>query len=321
MTAAVPSTRGRTRSRTRKGAGRAAPPWPTLVMFIAPAFVVYTVFMIYPLAQALFFSLFEWKGTARGGFIGLDNFRELLSRFPIDEQLPRDLRHNVVFFVGTMAIQVSLGLLLAVLLQKKRRGKQFLRTTYVLPFMVSPLVVGYVWGLILNPTFGPLNHLLDSAGLGSWARPWLGDPTTAFPVVILVNAWFWVGFPMLLFAAGLAAIPEAYSEAARVDGANSWQVFRHVTFPQLTPVFGTVTILTFIQSFNVFGLVWALGGVDGGPAGATDVLGLLFYRTAFRGGVDAFGVASALAVIMFAVIFGVSMLARRWFARLEAGIS
>ncbi|MDJ0924787.1 MAG: sugar ABC transporter permease [Acidimicrobiia bacterium] len=301
--------------------GRSAPPWGTLALFLAPAFLLYAIFMVIPLVQALFFSLFEWTGTARGGFVGFRNFGELFGRFPLNEQLPRDLWHNVIFFIGTMAIQVSLGLLFAVLLQGKRYGKSFLRTTYVLPFMISPLVVGYVWSLILNPTFGPVNSTLRSIGLDSLARPWLGDPTTAFPVVILVNVWYWLGFPMLLFAAGLAAIPEDYSEAASIDGAGAWQTFRHVTLPLLTPVFGTVAILTFIRSFNVFGLVWSLAGVDGNPAGATDVLGLLFYRTAFRGGVDAFGVASALAVVMFAIIFGVSMLARWWFNRLEEGLT
>lgn len=317
----APSSDRKARPAPAKGVGRTSPPWGTLVLFLAPAFLLYTIFLIFPLAQALFFSLFEWKGTLRGAFVGMDNFRELLTRFPLNEKLPTAAIHNLVFFVVTMAIQVTLGLLFAVLLQGNRFGKQFLRTTYVLPFMISPLVVGYVWSLILNPTFGPVNSILRAIGLADLARPWLGDTTTAFPVVMLVNVWFWLGFPMLLFAAGLSAIPEDYAEAARVDGASSWQVFRHVTFPLLIPVFGTVTILTFIRSFNVFGLVWALGGVDGGPAGSTDVLGLLFYRTAFRGGVDAFGLASALAVLMFVAIFGVSMTARWWFRRLEEGLT
>ncbi|MEN8040162.1 MAG: sugar ABC transporter permease [Actinomycetota bacterium] len=309
------------RSTPSSGVGRTAPPWTILAVFIAPAFLLYTVFLVWPLVQALFFSFFEWKGTARGAFVGFDNFGVLINRFPLNEQLPNAFWHNWIFFFGTMAIQVALGLLFAVLLQRKRRGKQFFRTTFVLPFMISALVVGYIWGLILNPTFGPFNAMLKSIGLENLARPWLGDPATAFPVVILVNVWYWLGFPMLLFAAGLAAIPEDYAEAARVDGASSWQVFKHVTFPLLTPVFGTVAILTFIRSFNVFGLVWALAGVDGGPAGATDVLGLLFYRTAFQGGVDAFGVASALAVVMFITIFGVSMIARWWFGRIEEGLA
>jgi raffinose/stachyose/melibiose transport system permease protein len=301
--------------------GRAAPPWRVLLVFLAPAFLLYTVFLIYPLAQALIFSFFDWKGTLRGEFVGLDNFVTLFTRFPLNEQLPNAFINNLVFYIATMALMVSLALLFAVLLQGRRRGRGFLRVVYVLPYMISPLVVGYIWTLVLNPTFGPLNSTLESLGLDELARPWLGDPATAFPVVILVNAWYYLGFPMLLFAAGLAAIPEDYAEAAEVDGASPWQTFRYVTFPLLLPVFGTVAILTFIYSFNVFGLVWAMGGSEGGPIGRTDVLGLLFYRTAFDGGINAFGTASALAVVMFIAIFGVSMTARWWFGRLEEGLS
>jgi raffinose/stachyose/melibiose transport system permease protein len=130
--------------------------------------------------------------------------------------------------------------------------------------------------------------------------------------VIAVNAWQWVGFPMLLFAAALAGIPDEYRDAARVDGANAWQAFRRVTLPLLTPAIGTVSVLTFVGNFNIFGLVYAMGGSTGNPAGATDVLGLLFYRTAFQsGGVNGIGLSSALAVLMFILIFGTSLVATR----------
>jgi len=135
-------------------------------------------------------------------------------------------------------------------------------------------------------------------------------------VVILVNAWQWVGFPMLLFSAALASIPDEYADAARVDGASSWQAFRHVTLPLLAPAIGTVSVLTFVGNFNVFGLVYAMGGSTGNPAGATDVLGLLFYRTAFQsGGVNGIGQSSALAVLMFVFIFGTSVAATRYLRR------
>lgn len=292
-----------------------------LVAFILPAFLLYTVFMILPLLQALFFSLFEWRGMARGGFVGIDNFRELFTRYPLSEQLPQAFLHNTYFFVGTMVLQNTFGLFLAVLLQRSRWGKSLFRTIYTLPYLFAPLVVGYLWSLILNPTFGPVNAVLRAIGLESFALPWLGDPSTALPVIIMVNAWQWIGFPLLLFGAALGAIPDELHEAAHVDGAGAWRTFFHVTLPLLVPVIGTVTVLTFIGNFNVFGLIWAMGGVEGGPAGSTDVLGLLFYRTAFRGGVDAFGVASALAVVMFVVILGVSLVFQRTFRRLEERLS
>lgn len=309
------------RSRPRRGEGAAGgrPPirWRTAAAFLAPAFALYTLFMIYPLVSALQYSLFEWRGTAQGPFVGLGNFAELFTRFPLNRNLARAFGHNAAFFVGTMAIQNTLGLLFAVLLHRSRAGKRFLRVAFTMPFLLSPLVVGYLWSLILNPTFGPVNAALRTVGLDALALPWLGDPSTALPTVILVNAWQWVGFPMMLFGAGLAAISDDYTEAAFVDGANSWQAFWRVTFPLLTPVVGTVSVLTFIGNFNIFGLVYAMGGSQGGPAGATDVLGLLFYRTAFQGGTDAIGVASALAVVMFAFIFGMSLLAVRVLRRYE----
>ena len=295
-------------------------PLRTAVVFLAPAFLLYTLFMVYPMFSALQYSLFEWRGTAQGPFVGVENFVELATRYPLNTDIVSAFWHNTAFFAGSMVLQNTFGLLLAVLLHRNARFRRFFRLVYTTPYLLAPLVVGYLWTLILNPLFGPVNALLRTVGLEALALPWLGSPTTALPVVIAVNAWQWIGFPLLLFSAALGGIPEEYDQAARVDGANSWQAFRHVTLPQLLPVIGTVSVLTFIGNFNIFGLVYAMGGSEGGPAGATDVLGLLFYRTAFRGGVDAIGVASALAVVMFAFIFGVSLLAttllRRWEARL-----
>lgn len=306
------------RGRGRGGRGGALTPrWGTLLVFLAPAFLLYTTFIIYPLLGAAQYSLFDWQGTTRGAFIGLGNFVGLFTTYPLNEQILAAFWHNMAFFAGTMLVQNTLGLALAVLLVRPIRGKRFLQTSYVLPYLVSPLVVGYLWSLILSPTFGALNEALRAVGLESWALPWLGDPTTALPVIILVNAWQWVGFPMLLFSAALAGIPEEYMQAARVDGASSWQTFRRITLPLLTPAIGTVSVLTFVGNMNVFGLVYAMGGSQGGPAGSTDVLGLLFYRTAFQGGVNSIGTSSALAVLMFIFIFGTSLLVTRFMRKRE----
>lgn len=290
----------------------------TIALFLLPALLLYSIFMIYPLLQALIFSMFEFNGLVRGDFVGLQNFEQLFTRYPINEQLPRAFLHNIAFFSGTMLIQNTLGLMFAVFLHRPRFGKRFFRTIFTLPYLISPIVVGYLWSLMLNSLFGPINTTLRNMGLGALARPWLGDPATALPAVILVNAWMWVGFPMLLFGAGLAGIEDDLREAARIDGASNWQIFWWVERPLLTPVIGIVTVLTFIGNFNVFGIVWALTGVDGSPGGATDVLGLVFFRTAFRGGADAFGLASALAVLMFGFIFTISVGVQSWFRRLES---
>lgn len=301
---------GKTRRRARR--------LSLLLTFLLPALLLYTVFIVYPLASALQYSLFDWTGTKQNGFAGISNFTTLLTKYPLSEQVWRALAHNCIFFVGTMLIQTTAGLLFAVLLHRSRRGKRFLQTAYILPHLVSPIVAGYLWSLMLNPQFGVVNAALRGVGLGALAQPWRGDPHLALPVAIVVNAWQWVGFPMLLFAAALAGIPDEYHEAARVDGASAWQSFRRVTFPLLTPVLGIVSVLTFIGNFNILDLIYSLQGSKGNPAYSTDVLGLMFYRTAFENpDANAIGQSSALAVLMFILIFGVSVGANRFFRRME----
>lgn len=299
------------------GGGR-RPRRRVLLTFLLPALVLYTVFIVYPLISAFEYSAYSWTGNRQNGFAGLANFRDIFTKYPLSQDIWRAFGHNVLFFVGTMLIETTLGLAFAVLLHKSRFGKRFLQTAYTLPHLVSPIVVGYLWSLMLNPQFGAVNAALRGVGLGSLAQPWRGDPHLALPVAIIVNAWQWVGFPMLLFGAALAGIPDEYEQAARTDGASSWQVFRRVTFPLLTPVIGIVTVLTFIGTFNVLDLIYALQGSQGNPEFATDVLGLVFYRTAFQNpDANAIGQSSALAVCMFVFIFGISLVANRFFRRME----
>lgn len=300
--------------------------WRIAVCFLVPAFLLYTLFVVYPLLSALADSFWRWEGTARGRFAGLANFTGLFTTFPLNHQLWPAFWHTVVFFVGTMVVQNTFGLLVAVVLTELRFGRRFFQTVYTLPYLVGGLVVGYLWSLLLSPSFGPVNAVLKAVGLGSFARPWLGDPSTALPVVILVNAWQYVGFPILLFGAALAGLPAEYAEAGRVDGANAWQRFFRITLPLLLPSIGVVSILTFIGCFNTFELVYSLEGAQGnqptGPGGATDVLGLIFYRVAFQeGGADAIGQSSALAVLLFLFIFGIAVLANRIVRRREAELT
>lgn len=307
-----------TRAAARSKRGR--PPWWVLALFLAPALLLYSLFIVYPLFSALQYSLFHWQGTKSLGFAGPDNFTRLFSGV-YGDRLWRAFGHNMVFFAGTMLVQTTFGLAFAVLLRRARKGRRFLQTAYVLPHLVSPIVVGYLWSLMLSPQFGAVNAALRAVGLDSLAQPWTGDPALALPTLILVNAWQWIGFPMLLFSAALAAIPPEYEEAARVDGASGWRAFRHVTLPLLTPAIGIVTVLTFVGNMNILDLVYAMQGSQGAPAGATDVLGLLFYRTAFNNpDPGAIGQASALAVVMFLFIFGVSILATGYLRRKEAGL-
>ncbi|MFV0405386.1 MAG: carbohydrate ABC transporter permease [Propioniciclava sp.] len=306
-----------TTTRKRSAVGGALPPL-TAWAFVLPALVIFGVFVLYPMFTALSYSFFEWRGISRGAFVGLDNFVALFTREPYASDIPRAFGHNFLLFLAAMVVQNTLGLFMANLLHRLKRFKQLFQTLYTMPYLVSPLIVGYLWSLMLSPLFGPVNALLRLIGLEQLALPWLGDPATAIWVVVLVTAWQWIGFPLLIYGAALGGIPHEIEEAASLDGANAWQRFIWVVFPMILPIVGTVTVLTFVGAMEAFPIPYALGGSSGSPAGATDVMTLVFYRTSFESGAtNAIGVSSAIAIVLFLVIFGFSMIFTRWFRRTE----
>jgi raffinose/stachyose/melibiose transport system permease protein len=219
-----------------------------------------------------------------------------------------------------MLIQNGFGLLFAVLLAGRTWGTKIYRAIFFMPVTLSLVIVGFLWQLFLNPVWGIVNKSIAAIGLGGLARPWLGDTHTALVAITLVNAWRWVGFPTIVFLAGIHAIPDEYLEAARLDGAAAPAVFRQVILPLLAPQVNIIVILTFIGAFNWFELPYVMQGVTGEPNHATDVLGLLFYRSAF-GAVDTgnpdVGVGSAIAVIMFSLMLVVSSLGAIYLRRRE----
>lgn len=294
---------------------------PTL-LFIAPAALLFGVFVVTPMVTAFSYAFFEWQGTARGSFSGFDNFVTLFVQNPYAHQIPRAFGHNLLIFAGSWVGQNTIGLLIAVLLHRLPRGRRLFQTLYAMPYLVSTIVVGYLWTLLLSPTFGPVNALLEGIGLDGLALSWLGDPTTALWVVVVVIVWQWMGFPVLLYGAALGGLPADVEEAASIDGANSWQRFWYITLPLLTPAITTVSVLAFIGAIEAFALPFAMGGFDGSPAGATDVLSLVFYRIAFESGsTNSTGVSSALATLMFLFIFVVSVAAIRIMRRREERLS
>lgn len=276
--------------------------------------------MAYPILSAMAYSVFEWDGIVRRGFVGLANFQRLLGQYPYSVRMLTAFGHNVWAFALTMVVQNGLGLLFAVLLAGKMRGAKVYRAIFFLPVTLSLVIVGFLWQLFLNPVWGVVNKSLALAGLGALARPWLGDAHTALISIILVNAWRWVGFPTIVFLAGIQGIPDEYLEAARLDGADAWATFWRITLPLLAPQVNIIVTLTFIGAFNWFELPYVMQGVTGEPNHATDVLGLLFYRAAF-GGIDTgnpdVGIGSAIAVVTFSLILAVSGLGAVYLRRRE----
>lgn len=291
-----------------------------LIVFLTPALVLYSLFMAYPLLSSLSYSLFEWDGYLRRGFAGLSNFATVLTRWPFNERFWGAISHNTWFFVLTFAIQTTLGLFVAVILARKWRGFAFFQAAYFLPYTLSLVVVGFLWLMLLNPTWGMIAQGLRGLGLSDWVQPWLGQRSTALTTIVLVNAWGWIGFPILVYLAAVQAIPQEFHEAAKVDGATSWQDFRFVTLPLLLPAISMVSILTFIWNFNAFELVFVMQGASGSPNYATDLLATFFYRTAFGdpttgGEPGQIGTASAIGVLMLMIIGVVSSFGVRFMQR------
>jgi raffinose/stachyose/melibiose transport system permease protein len=290
-------------------------------VFVLPALALYLGFTILPLVAVFTFSAFHWQGLRLAGFDALANYLRLLAPSMLRQEIARAFFNNCIFFLGTVVLQNSLALGLALLLHTQRRWRAFFRTVIAVPFLVNPLVVGYVWTLLLNPTFGPIAAGLEAVGAGAAIRPWLGDPDWVRPLVILINAWQWTGFPTLVFGAALAAIPEEIFQAALLERASRLQVLRAITLPLMMPTLGAMVVITFVSCFNAFNLQYAVGGVNGAPAGANDVLGLVFYRVAFGGDLNAIGASSALATGTFVFTFAATILLRHMLARLEERVT
>ena len=286
------------------------------LFLLTPALLTIIIFTTVPALTILSYAFFKWTGFEREGFAGFENFQRLFS-FPFRDQFLMALRHNVLVFIAIMVIQTSLGILIAYSLFRLKRGQRFFRTVTFLPVIFSLVVVAYMWQVMLDPYYGPINQIINGIGFESFAKPWLGSMTTALPTLVFINLWRWVGFPAIIFLAGLNAINQEFLEAARIDGATEGQIFRKIMFPLLAPSMTIITILTFIGAFEWFDLPFVLGGSNGNPAGTTDTLALMFYRLSF-GSVDSnandIGVGSALGVFIF-VIVGVGAGVGQYFLR------
>ncbi len=276
-----------------------------IAALLAPAVLIVSLFVLVPLASAFVFSFYSWNGLARGAWSGLANFNTVLFIEPFASWTRNAFAHNVVVFLALMVAQNGTAFLIAWLLLKALPGHRIHQVAIFLPVILSSVIIGAMWKLFLNPIFGLVNLGLVAVGLGAWAQPWLGQSSTALGALVLVNTWHWLGFPALVFLAGMQRISSDVIEAARLDGATDGQMLRRVIWPLVAPATTVVVVLTFIGSFNWFEMPYVMTGLDGSPAGATDVLGLYFYRTAFgnvTSGLQDFGLGSALAVLMFLFI-------------------
>jgi len=252
-----------------------------ILVFLAPAVLVYTAVMILPLFGTLQLSLFQAIDNNRV-FVGLDNFRRLLGDPRLSETFWNALANNGWFFLIHMLVQNPVGILLAALLSNPRlRLRGFYRTAIFVPTILSFVIVGFVWKLILSPLWGVAPDLLDMVGLKSLFQPWLGKEAYALTTLSLISVWQFVGIPMMLIYAALISIPQEIIEAAECDGLSGSRQFWKIKLPLILPSIGIISILTFVGNFNAFDLIYVSQGALAGPDFSTDILGTFLYRTFF----------------------------------------
>ena len=292
-----------------------------IFVFLAPAVIIYTIFMVYPLLNSLRMSFFTVTNNQEV-FAGFDNYVKLFTNSNFAPRFFGALKNNFVFFAIHMVVQNSIALMLAALISnERRRGANFYRTVYFMPTVLSVVIIGFIWNLILNPLWGVSKSILEVVNLGFLFKPWLGLPGTALPTVALISVWQFIGIPMILFYAALIAIPEELMEAATVDGATAWGVFWRIKFPLIMPTVGIVSILTFVGNFNAFDLIYTMKGANAGPDFATDIMGTFFYRTFFGQQLQLGDVSmgSTVAAMMFLIILtGVMLYTFVWQRRVQA---
>jgi len=279
-------------------------------LFLAPNLLVFVIFIIIPAIYNFYLSLFKTSFDKPPEFVGLDNFIYLFQR---DDFFWRALSNLIIFVVGDVGLILILSLGIALLLNEDIRWRGFFRSVFFYPVLLSPVVVALIWRWFLNTQYGLLNNLLRAVGIPP--QPWLLRPDLAMLWVILVHVWATVGFFALILLAGLQAIPPVLYEAALVDGATRWRSFWHITLPLLAPTIFVVFILSMIRSFEVFDHIYALTG--GGPGTATMMIVQYIYRTGFE--MNQFGLASAASLVLFIIIFSLTLL-QYWLGRLGEAV-
>jgi raffinose/stachyose/melibiose transport system permease protein len=278
-----------------------------IAVFLAPALAVYTALMVVPLAETLRLSLFTEQDQVRS-FAGLSNFATLFGDPRWAQAFWNALLNNVEFFCIHMAVQNPVGIALAALLSVPRlRGRAAYRTTIFMPTMLSFVVIGFIWKLILSPLWGVTPSIMAAIGLKSLFGPWLGQEDTALIAVSLVSVWQYVGIPMMLIYAALLSIPEEIIEAAECDGLIGVAQFWKIKLPLILPAIGLISVLTFVANFNAFDLIYVSQGALAGPNFATDILGTFLYRTFFGHQLQLGDqhMGATIATVMFLIILSV----------------
>ena len=288
------------RSRGRPAVRRLGRKWLQIAAYIAPAVVLYAVFIIVPVVQAVHYSFYSWDGLEPlTDFVGLGNYREAFG----DPAFRQAMQHNGILVALSLGLQLPLALGVALLINRPMRGRTLFRLIFFVPYVLSEAITAIVFLQILQPG-GLVDQTLKSVGLGGLVQLWLADLGLVFYTLFVVITWKYIGFAIILFLAGLQGIPQELNEAAAIDGATSWTTLRYITVPLLGPTIRIWAFLAIIGSIQLFDLVWIM--TLGGPAGASSTMATYMVDQ----GVNSLrlGFATSVAVILFFICFVFSIL-------------
>ena len=288
---------------TRPGSSRRSRKWLTIGLFLLPGLALYLVFVIAPILQAAHFSLYRWNGlTPLTDFIGLKNYQAAFA----SSVFWGALGNNVTVIILSLTIQIPFSLALAVLLNRRFRGRAVFRLLFFVPYVLSEAITGIVFRLLLQPD-SVFDAIVKSAGLGSFLTDWLGDTSIVMFTLFVIVTWKYFGFHMIIMLAGLQGIPKELEEAAYIDGADRRQAFRFITLPLLGPTIRVSIFLSVIGALQLFDMVWVTTG--GGPVNASNTMAINMFKTGFVK--QQMGYGSALAVILFLLALVVALLYQR----------
>ncbi len=280
------------------------------VAFISPAMLLLLGMSVFPLLWALYLSFTDYSATRdQGEFVGLQNYIDILTSSGVRARALTTL----IYVIGAVTLQTVLGFSIAYLISRRTRGRGALTTLFLVPMMLSPVVVGLFWRFMLDTQFGVINSMLGSIGIGP--VEWLTKERTALISLVVVDTWQWTPFIMLIALAGLTAVPNYLYEAASIDRASEWFRFRHITLPMVWPLLLIAVMFRAIEAFRLFDLVYIL--TNGGPGVSTETLSFQVYKVAFLG-FDT-GTASAYGILMVLVVIVLAQIYLRYLNKLKEG--
>ncbi|HKS99840.1 MAG TPA: sugar ABC transporter permease [Rugosimonospora sp.] len=288
--ATVPAA-GRTRRRRSH--------WPTIILFLTPALLVFGLLVLTPIVVAAYASFFDWNGFgAPTDFVGLGNFRRLL----VNDIFVGDLERTLLLIVLSVGIQLPVSLALAMLLNQPLRGRRVYRLVFFAPYVLSEVVTAVLFTMVFSPNQGLANHITRAIGLGDLGATWLADTSTVMYSLFFVISWKYFGFHTILYLAGRQGIPQELHEAAALDGAGAWQGFRHITLPLLGPTIRISVFLSILGTIQLFDMVWVLTG--GGPIRSSETLAVTMFQEGFKRFHVGYASAISMSIFLISLTFG-----------------